>query len=413
MTNLTKLLFFILLSLFTTNQLASKTKKVIYVVVDGIPADYIERVKPKTIFEIAQQGGYARAYTGGEVGGYSQTATISAIGYMNILTGTWFNKHNVHGNSNLKPNYNYWSMFRIAKEQQETYKTALFSSWVDNRTVLIGEGKAETNHLKIDYIFDDYEQDTLRFPKNKGGKHLEIFDIDSVVCKEAAQTVRNEAPDLSWVYLWYTDSGFHLYGDGAFMDEYVHKTDDLIRPIWEAVQYREKNFDEEWMMIVTTDHGREETGHSHGGQAERERSCWVSTNHKDINSRFHANDISLVDINPSICRFMGFELPQAVSFEQDGIPFIGKVDIKDLRTTHFDQSVTLHWESITKKEKATIYVATSNHYKEGKEDKWIKLGEVAAKDAKYTVDLSNLPESKFYKFVVQTPNNQLNRWIRK
>ena len=60
---------------------------------DGIPADYIERVHPKNIFDIASKGGYARAYTGGEVGAYSQTPTISAIGYMNILTGTWMNKH--------------------------------------------------------------------------------------------------------------------------------------------------------------------------------------------------------------------------------------------------------------------------------------------------------------------------------
>lgn len=76
----------------------AKQRKVVYVVLDGIPADYVERVRPKTIFEIAASGGYSRAYTGGEVGGYSQTPTISAIGYMNILMGTWMNKHNVDGN---------------------------------------------------------------------------------------------------------------------------------------------------------------------------------------------------------------------------------------------------------------------------------------------------------------------------
>ena len=95
------LLLSLIVALLGIQGLYAKQRKVVYVVLDGIPADYVERVRPKTIFEIAASGGYSRAYTGGEVGGYSQTPTISAIGYMNILTGTWMNKHNVDGNSCL------------------------------------------------------------------------------------------------------------------------------------------------------------------------------------------------------------------------------------------------------------------------------------------------------------------------
>lgn len=153
-----------LLLLFCLCSAQAKTRKAVYIVLDGIPADYIERVRPTHIFDIARQGGYARAYTGGEVGGYSQTPTISAIGYMNILTGTWMNKHRVNGNSNLKPNYNYWSIFRLAKAQKKPCKTALFSSWTDNRTVLIGAGKPETGNLAVDYVYDGYELDEARFP---------------------------------------------------------------------------------------------------------------------------------------------------------------------------------------------------------------------------------------------------------
>ena len=140
-------LVFILCSLAFIVQ--AKTKKAVYIIIDGVPADQIERLQPPTIYEIASKGGYARAYTGGEIGQYSETATISAIGYTNLLTATWYNKHNVGGNSNLKPNYNYWTIFRIAKEQKKNYTTGLYSSWTDNRTVLIGEGLAETGNLKI------------------------------------------------------------------------------------------------------------------------------------------------------------------------------------------------------------------------------------------------------------------------
>lgn len=397
--------------LLCINSVYAKTRKFIYIVVDGIPADYIERVHPKTIFEIADKGGYARAYTGGEVGGYSQTSTISAIGYMNMLTGTWMNKHNVKGNSNLSPNYNYWSLFRIAKEQDKPYKTAVFSGWTDNRTVLIGEGKPETGHLKVDYIYDGYDMDTQRFPKSKDELH--IFDIDSVVSKEAAACIRRDAPDLSWVYLWYTDSGFHIYGDGAYMDDYVRKTDELISWIWDAVQYREKKFDEEWMVIVTTDHGRGESGHHHGGQSDRERSVWMSTNIKTLNAQFGRPTLSLVDIHPTACQFMGFTVPQDVAFERDGISFYGPTDIYGLTTHPYDNTVTLRWKGDRPKGDAVIYMATTNHFNEGGKDEWMEVGRVKAANGEYVLDLEKYPASKFYKFVVKTSSTILTRWLYK
>ena len=50
----------------------------------------IERLNTPAIDEIASQGAYARAYTGGEIGNYSQTPTISAIGYTNLFS--WANR---------------------------------------------------------------------------------------------------------------------------------------------------------------------------------------------------------------------------------------------------------------------------------------------------------------------------------
>lgn len=401
----------IMMFLLGTSFVFAKTRKTVYVIMDGVTPDNIERLQPKTIVGIAKQGGYSRAYTGGEIGGYTQTATISAIGYTNILTGTWVNKHNVTGNYNLKPNYNYWTIFRIAKEQEKDYKTALFSTWTDNRTVLIGANKPETNNLQIDYVFDGYEKDTLRFPKKE--KHIQIFEIDSVVCVEAAQCIRTNAPDLSWVYLEYTDSGYHNHGDGSYTDKYVLKTDSLISKIWDAVQYREKNFDEEWLMIVLTDHGRNESGRDHGGQSLRERSVWISINQSPLNSQFSGERLSLVDVNPSICKWMGFDVPKNVLFEQDGSSFLGKVDVYDLQTKPYDNFVNLEWKANKTKEVVDIFMATTNAYKEGGTDNWVKIATVPASQKQFKIDLQQYDKSKFYKFVVLSPNNHISRWFRK
>lgn len=398
-------LFALCCMIWTASAFAT-TRKAVFIIVDGVPADMIERLNTPAIDEIAGRGSFDRAYTGGEVGRYSQTPTISAIGYTNLLTATWMNKHHVDGNSNLKPNYNYWTIFRIAKEQPKDYKTAIYSSWTDNRTVLLGEGKPETNYLKIDYVCDGYDLDTKRFPKKE--KDLHIFDIDELVAQQAAEGIKKDAPDLSWVYLWYTDDAGHIEGNGAFFDEYTLKADRQIAQIWEAVKYREANFDEEWMVVVTTDHGRTENGHDHGGQSERERTTWISTN-QPVNRHFHDGQLAITDITPSICRFMGFEVPQDVLWEQDGMPFVGPVDIANMKTLPYDDDIILSWDCLNPNAEVTIYAATGNLFQTGGKDKWIKLDTVSAADRSYRI--KGLPASSFYKFVLQTPHNHLNRWV--
>ena len=71
----------------------------VFILLDGIPADVIEQVDTPALDEIAAAGGYARASVGGALGGRTETPTISAPGYMSLLTATWADKHNVRGNS--------------------------------------------------------------------------------------------------------------------------------------------------------------------------------------------------------------------------------------------------------------------------------------------------------------------------
>jgi hypothetical protein len=141
------LLAFLLLFPALVQCQSRKTPKAVFIIVDGIPGDVIEKLQPPALMEISKAGGFTLAYTGGVKGSYNQTPTISAPGYIDLISGVWGNKHNVWDNDIAEPNYNYWNIFRIAKKANPSIKTAVFSTWTDNRTKLVGEGLEATGNF--------------------------------------------------------------------------------------------------------------------------------------------------------------------------------------------------------------------------------------------------------------------------
>lgn len=291
-----------------------------FIVIDGVSADVVESATTPILDDISDIGGYTRAYVGGAVGDVSESPTVSAVGYNSLLTGTWANKHNVRDNDVANPNYEYWDIFRIAKAHNPSLRTALFSTWTDNRTKLLGDGLTAAGGHKLDYYFDGLELDSERFPEDDKG--LYIREIDSLVAAEAARYIAKDGPDLSWVYLQYTDDVAHWYGDGPELEQAVSLMDSRIGQVWNAVRYRQGHFDEDWLVIVTTDHGMiAESGDDHGGQSDRERTIWIATNSTRLNERFYEMP-GIVDVLPSMARHLELTIPADVAAQLDGRSFI-------------------------------------------------------------------------------------------
>ncbi len=385
--------------------------KAVFIILDGIPADVIEKTETPVLDEIASTDGYTRSYLGGEKGGYSQSPTVSAVGYNHLLTGTWANKHNVWDNDIKAPNYRYWNIFRIVETASPDMKTAIFSSWTDNRTKLVGDTLAEAGGIKLDYSYDGLELDKVNFPHTKDRKFM--FDIDEKISREAGTYILENGPDLSWVYLEFTDDMGHMYGDSPQFYDAVKKADVQVGRIWNAIKEREQKFGEEWMIVVTTDHGRDvATGKDHGGQTDRERTTWIVTNAKPLNAHFKQIPAT-VDIAPSILRFMNMEVPEPIQREFDGVPFVGEVSLSNLKAKRNGSKIELAWTVLNQTGEAEVMVSTTNNFKNGGTDDYRLIGKTMVAAGNYTFDLPAPPTADVYKILIRAPYNTVNTWVVK
>ena len=83
----------------------------------------------------------------------------------------------------------------------------------------------------------------------------------------------------------------------------------------------------------------------------------------------------------------------------------------DLFARKYDDKVVLYWNYLGRRSgdvrrRVPVYVATTNNFAAGGEDEWQVVGYADEQTERYSVDLSKLPKSSFYKFSV----GGLSRW---
>ncbi|MEU9251393.1 alkaline phosphatase family protein [Streptomyces sp. NPDC048270] len=257
---------------------AANTDKVLVIGIDGAVLDRVKAANAPHLKSLMAQGLTARS----TLYANPMAATSSGPGWSTIATGVWPDKHGVKDNSFSGKNYtahpDFLTRIENAKPELNTYAAAdwepitstdaggpIFSAKVDKRLSLKGDR-------------DGYGSE------------------DPKIAAAAAAELQGQNPDAAFVYLGEIDIAGHSYGAASqqYLDA-IGRVDKLIGQVLTAVQNRPTYAQENWKILVTTDHGHTNSG-GHGGSTIQERGTFVIAKGAGIAAGSVRDDVKLVDV---------------------------------------------------------------------------------------------------------------------
>lgn len=252
---------------------SDKRKRVLIYGFDGARADSMAYLIPtldenvtghnfkarySAVTQLKEEGGLYLSYAGGD---NSEPQTIqetsTAQGWASILTGKWGVENGVQKHATLKS-----SCPTILTECAENGISAVFSSiWPDHFTVTY---KAEIENAKSKNL-------PLSFKQVKDEEELQSVLMDEIDKNTGIIFGINEFPDYNG----------HMHGFGSDNYRYVAgitNADRFAFELFEHIRSREDYKNEDWLLIITSDHG----GHKrrHGTQLIEDRMTFIAVNKK-------------------------------------------------------------------------------------------------------------------------------------
>ena len=243
-------------------------KKAIFLGFDGFRADGIKNIKDdpeSAIMYVKNLGGLYHTFAGG-IKGEREQHTSTAPGWCSMLTGGWAEYHGI-SNNGMSKNDKETCLTALAKQGHASSFTV---SWREHTSISYKPDiqLAIKNGLPIEY---NHEIDDM----------ATYYQVLKYVSKPAdARKTAAEDPDMIFFTFEFTDHAGHFFGFGNNKNYYNATLDankygyDIIKTIESRSTYAQ----EDWLIVISTDHGG--TGHNHGGQSIMERSTWLAVNKK-------------------------------------------------------------------------------------------------------------------------------------
>lgn len=262
----------------------AENKKIMIIGIDGCRPDGITTANTPNLDALMANGTYS-------LDARNTGTTLSGPGWSSMLTGVWQDKHMVVDNSFSGSDFSrYPHFFKRIEEHNPDNRTVSISQWhpINDQ---IAYGCADITKNSEDSSVD---------VKNKAVAELGVGDLSAL-----------------FVHFDDVDHAGHSSGFSPNNSNYIKAIETVDTAIGElVVALRNRpNYDkEDWMVIVSTDHGG--SGTAHGGDTEEERTVFVIVSGDNVPNREIAKTISEIEVSPvNNCLDSGAEL----YFDSNGI----------------------------------------------------------------------------------------------
>ena len=282
---------------------AEPVKKVLYIGIDGTRFDAIEKAETPQLDALIKDGIHSpTCLILGER--YRKNDTISGPGWSSILTGVWADKHGVHNNTFVGRNYEaYPHFFARLKQVRPEVKTASFVTWEPIHKLITTAADVSLSFEQKDHGVLDYDR------------------YDTEATDAAIKHLSDANPDAVFLYIGQVDVAGHAKGFHPSVPEYIaaiERADKLVGRVVNAVKARPKYADEDWLILVTSDHGGKGTGHGSGHTSPEILNSFLIVSGKPAARGQFAEQVYLVDAPVTALVHLGVK-PQD-EWKHDGRP---------------------------------------------------------------------------------------------
>ncbi|MDK2126153.1 alkaline phosphatase family protein [Parachitinimonas caeni] len=297
--------------LLCTSSLAMAAPKVLLVGIDGVQYQKLLATSPSQLARLH----HTATFTGGVKGTGLEQATVSGPGWSTILTGVWANKHRVYSNDSDLADPRFPSLFKRIRDARPDAYIASITNW------------ASINQ---------------RYFRNEvGSNNLNLSGLnDEAVTQKVVETLKTTPADFVFVHLDDPDHAGHSSCFGSAYDRALRDSDRRLGQMLDVVTARQAQGDD-WLVLVTTDHGRDAAGCGHGAQTPNEKTSFIASN-KPLNAEFNQYVDTLenrdfdgiygrpaqTSIAPTILRHLGITLQP--DWLLDGTPLLGTTGVRKL-----------------------------------------------------------------------------------
>ncbi|GAA4822106.1 alkaline phosphatase family protein [Streptomyces ziwulingensis] len=220
--------------------------------------------------------------------------TMSGPGWSTLITGVWPDKHHVRDNAFTGHEFarypDFLTRIETAKPSLTTYAV---SSWAP----------------LTDTVFSAAVDTRVSTPS---------AEYDTGTTSRAVARLKGAGPDAVFVQLDNIDHAGH--GHGAASTQYldaIHTADAQVGEMVAAVKARPTYASEDWLIMVTADHGHTDAG-GHGGSTLPERSTFLIATGPTLSAGSVRYDVKMPDVAASALAHLGIALDPA--WDLDGRP---------------------------------------------------------------------------------------------